>query len=132
MEEPISMFEVSQRIGITCRQMERIFKEELGKSPLRVRDRLRVRRAKRLLLETDLNFTEIAVACGLLGTKTLNGAFAREEENCHGNFGLHAPVCHRIPRSDETRIDNNSPVRPAYSNRTFLMAFKILGFKYNS
>jgi transcriptional regulator GlxA family with amidase domain len=80
MEDPISMFEVSRRIGITCRQMERIFKEELGKSPLRVRDRLRVRKAKQLLLETDLNFTEIAVACGLLGTKTLNRAFAREGE----------------------------------------------------
>lgn len=60
--------------------MERIFGEELGKSLLRVRDQLRVRKAKQLLLDTDLNFTEVAVACGLFGTKTLNRAFAREGE----------------------------------------------------
>ena len=80
MEDPISMADVARRIGTTRRQMERIFREELGKSPLRVRDQLRVRKAKQLLLETDLNFTEVAVACGLLGTKTLNRAFAREGE----------------------------------------------------
>ncbi len=80
MEDPINMAEVARRIGTTRRQMERIFKEELGKSPLRVRDQLRVRKAKQLLLETDLNFTEIAVACGLLGSKTLNRAFIREGE----------------------------------------------------
>ncbi|ATU95298.1 hypothetical protein BLM14_26660 (plasmid) [Phyllobacterium zundukense] len=80
MEDPISMAEVARRIGTTRRQMERIFREELGKSLLRVRDQLRVRKAKQLLLDTDLNFTEVAVACGLLGTKTLNRAFAREGE----------------------------------------------------
>ena len=41
MEDPISMAEVVRRIGKTCRQMERLFREELGKSPLRVRDQLR-------------------------------------------------------------------------------------------
>ena len=41
MEDPISMAEVARRIGTTRRQMERIFREELGKSPLRVRDQLR-------------------------------------------------------------------------------------------
>lgn len=80
MEEPVSMSEVAQRIGITSRQMERVFSEELGKSPARVRDRLRVQRAKQLLAETDFNFTEVAVACGLLGTRTLNRAFIREGE----------------------------------------------------
>ncbi len=80
MEDPISMSEVSRLIGTTRRQMERIFREELGKSPLRVRDQFRVLKAKQLLLETDLNFTQIAVACGLLGTKTLNRAFIREGE----------------------------------------------------
>jgi transcriptional regulator GlxA family with amidase domain len=42
MEEPVSMSEVALRIGITSRQMERVFSEKLGKSPAGVRDRLRV------------------------------------------------------------------------------------------
>ncbi|UXN66245.1 helix-turn-helix domain-containing protein (plasmid) [Phyllobacterium sp. A18/5-2] len=43
-------------------------------------DKLRVQRAKQLLVETDLNFTEVAVACGLFGTRTLNRTFEREGE----------------------------------------------------
>ncbi|PSH64976.1 GlxA family transcriptional regulator [Phyllobacterium sophorae] len=80
MEDPPSLSEVARRVGITSRQLERIFRDELGTSPSRIRDKLRVQRAKQLLVETDLNFTEVAVACGLFGTRTLNRTFEREGE----------------------------------------------------
>jgi transcriptional regulator GlxA family with amidase domain len=80
MEESPSMSHVARQIGVTSRQLERIFRDELGKSPSRIRDKLRVHKAKQLLIETDLNFTEVAVACGLYGSRTLNRTFEREGE----------------------------------------------------
>ena len=80
MEDPPSLSQVARKVGITSRQLERIFRDELGTSPSRIRDKLRVHRAKQLLVETDLNFTEVAVACGLFGTRTLNRTFEREGE----------------------------------------------------
>jgi transcriptional regulator GlxA family with amidase domain len=65
MEDPPSLSEVARKVGITSRQLERIFRDELGTSPSRIRDKLRVQRAKQLLVETDLNFTEVAVACNM-------------------------------------------------------------------
>jgi transcriptional regulator GlxA family with amidase domain len=78
LEEPIAMETVALRVGITTRQMERLFRQTLGKSPGRVRDWLRIERAKHLLAETEMNLTEIAVACGLLGSRGLKRVFDRE------------------------------------------------------
>ncbi len=55
---------IATEIGISQRQLERVFKRELGSSPNHYYRKLRIERASALLRETNLSVTEIAIACG--------------------------------------------------------------------
>ncbi len=63
-EKTISRQEIADIAGISCRQLERLFYQHLGISPKRYYLKLRLERAKRLLLQTNLSIAEIAFACG--------------------------------------------------------------------
>src|SRR4029077_14583176 len=55
---------LADRLGIGSRHLSRLFQMHLGASPVQVAQTTRVQRAKRLLDETDLTMSEIAVrAC---------------------------------------------------------------------
>lgn len=64
IESPLSVAEISSQTGISQRQLERDFKESLGTTATRYYSRLRVMLAQRLLTETSLNITEIALRAG--------------------------------------------------------------------
>jgi len=51
-------------VGVSRRQLERLFKRYLGRVPTRYYLELRLRRARELLLQTDLSVMDITVACG--------------------------------------------------------------------
>lgn len=61
---PLPKREIAGRIGISPRQLERLFKQELGQSPSRFYMALRLQRARRLLRQTPMSVTEVAFACG--------------------------------------------------------------------
>jgi AraC family transcriptional regulator of adaptative response / DNA-3-methyladenine glycosylase II len=62
------------RLGIGDRHLRRLFAEQLGASPLRVAHTRRVHFAKRLLEETDLSMTRIALAAGFRNVRRFNAA----------------------------------------------------------
>ncbi len=66
IEEPLSMDEISRLVGVSRRQMERLFQRYLGQVPTRYYLELRLRRARDLLSQTSLSVTEIAAICGFL------------------------------------------------------------------
>jgi AraC family carnitine catabolism transcriptional activator len=64
IEEPIPCSVIARRVGVTSRQLQRLFARELETSPVRHYQRLRLSRAHALLQQTDLTVTEIAVSAG--------------------------------------------------------------------
>jgi AraC family transcriptional regulator of adaptative response / DNA-3-methyladenine glycosylase II len=67
---------LADRLGIGSRHLARLFKRHLGASPAQVARTTRVQRAKRLLDETDLPMTEIALRAGFQSLRRFNSVFA--------------------------------------------------------
>lgn len=76
-EDPISPSQIAAEIGISTRQLERVFAKVLGTSPKQYYVNLRLRRAARLLVQTTLPITEVAVACGFSTMSTFSKLFRR-------------------------------------------------------
>ena len=66
LEEPLSCVELSGRSGISTRQMERLFRKYLKRTPQRYYLELRLERAQRLLTQSSLPVMEVALACGFV------------------------------------------------------------------
>ena len=64
IEDPIPCRTIARRIGVTSRQLQRLFARALETTPVRHYQRLRLSRAHALLQQTDLSVTEIAVSAG--------------------------------------------------------------------
>lgn len=78
LEEPIAMVDVARRLNISVRQLERSFRETLGRTAFDIREELRVKRAKELLNESTLSLLGVAVASGFADTRSMNRSFARQ------------------------------------------------------
>lgn len=64
IEEPLTTHELSAHLGISRRQLERLFKKHLQAVPSRYYLKLRLQRARKLLRESDQAVGEIALAHG--------------------------------------------------------------------
>lgn len=64
IENPMTPSEVADRIGITPRQLERLFRRYMRCSPKRYSTDIRLHKARNLLTQTEHSITEIAHACG--------------------------------------------------------------------
>jgi AraC family transcriptional regulator of adaptative response / DNA-3-methyladenine glycosylase II len=67
---------LSGRLGVGGRQLTRLFARHVKASPLQVAKTARVQRAKRLLDDTDLPMTEIALRAGFRSVRRFNAVFA--------------------------------------------------------
>ncbi|MBS1269498.1 MAG: HTH-type transcriptional regulator CdhR [Gammaproteobacteria bacterium] len=66
IEEPMALDELSRHIGLSRRQLERLFKSYLSCVPTRYYLQLRLERARQLLLQTSMPVVDIALACGFI------------------------------------------------------------------
>jgi len=66
IEEPLSCGEIARRVGLSLRQLERRFKDQLGTSVLQQYRRIRIAKAHQLLQQTALSVTEVAFSCGFV------------------------------------------------------------------
>lgn len=64
IEEPLSLDELSDAVDMSRRQIERLFRRHLGSVPTKYYLELRLRRARELLLQTNMSIMDITVACG--------------------------------------------------------------------
>ena len=64
MEEPLSPDALAEEIGVTRRQLERLFCSALKDTPTHFYLGLRLARARELLQQTDMSITTVCVACG--------------------------------------------------------------------
>ena len=66
IEEPMSLDELSHYVGVSRRQLERLFQKYLNCVPTRYYMDLRLSRARQLLLQTDKSIVDVALACGFV------------------------------------------------------------------
>lgn len=64
LEIPLSTSDLASQVGITCRQLERLFARHVGTSPKSYYVKLRAEHARLLLLHTDQKVFEVAISCG--------------------------------------------------------------------
>lgn len=68
IEEALELDELASYVGLSRRQLERLFQKYLQCSPSRYYMKLRLFRARQLLKQTSMSIIEIALACGFVST----------------------------------------------------------------
>ena len=89
IEEPMSPDELARHIGLSRRQLERLFQKYLNCVPTRYYLELRLRRARQLLLQTSMSIVDVAFACGFVSAPHFSKCY-------RDHFG--------IPPRDERRL----------------------------
>ncbi|WEF23415.1 GlxA family transcriptional regulator [Paracoccus sp. S3-43] len=64
LEDPISPAQLAADAGMSTRQLERLFRRYLNRSPKRYYMETRLARARNLLMQTDMSIIEVALASG--------------------------------------------------------------------
>jgi len=80
IEEPLSLTNIALEANISLRTMARLIVAELGMSPGRCYQQLRMARARDLIVHTKLSLASIALKCGFSSAQALSRAFL----NVHG------------------------------------------------
>ncbi|MBB5016996.1 transcriptional regulator GlxA family with amidase domain [Chitinivorax tropicus] len=64
LEEPLTTDEIADRVCVSRRQLERLFKQHLNSVPSQYYLELRLQRARQLLLQTSKSIIQIGLSCG--------------------------------------------------------------------
>lgn len=64
LDDPVSSSIIARRIGISSRQLERLFGKYLNTAPKKYYMEMRLEKARHLLLQTEMSVTDIALSCG--------------------------------------------------------------------
>ena len=98
LEEPISLDELADYVGLSRRQLERLFQRYLDCVPTRYYLELRLARARQLLLQTSMSVFDVAFACGFVS--------APHFSKCYRDF-------FGIPPRDERRLKGKAVDLPS-------------------
>lgn len=87
LDEPLPLDELAWHVGVSRRQLERLFRKYTNTSPTRFYLSLRLQRARELLLQTDKPIIDVAVACGF--------SSASHFSKCYRDFFRQSPTAER-------------------------------------
>ena len=87
IEDPVSPAIIAEDLGISTRQLERLFGKYLNSTPRHYFMEIRLRRARNLLVQSENSITEIAMACGFRSNSHFSKAFRDQ-------YGK-SPISHR-------------------------------------
>lgn len=85
-KRPVSVSDVTDELRVSRRTLERRFFRATGRTVLSEIMRFHLKRAKQILLETDLPCHKVAVESGFGSVKTFNRSFGRQEGTTPQNF----------------------------------------------
>ncbi|WP_449433689.1 GlxA family transcriptional regulator [Pseudomonas putida] len=77
LEEPLGLEELAQLNEVTVRQLERLFHKYLQRTPSQYYLELRLSRARELLLRSDVQVREVALACGFSSPAHFSKSYSR-------------------------------------------------------
>ncbi len=66
IEDTLNCDQIASQAGLSIRQLDRLFKENIGVTPARFYMDLRLKRANALLTQSAITLTEVQMACGFL------------------------------------------------------------------
>jgi len=66
LEEPLTRVDLAREASLSTRQLERLFRRYLQRSPARFYLELRLNKARLLLLQTNMSIIDVALACGFV------------------------------------------------------------------
>jgi len=75
IEEPLAADDIAQLVGLSRRQLERLFKQYLGSLPSRYYLELRLQRSRQLLIETHHSIVQVGLMCGFSSGSHFSTAF---------------------------------------------------------
>ena len=75
IEDPLSIDELIKLIGISRRQIERLFKINVGVTPARYYMEFRLTHARQLIQQSNLSIFEISIACGFVSSAHFSRTF---------------------------------------------------------
>lgn len=82
---PVTLEEMSREARLSRRHVERLFRQNLGRSPARYYLELRLERARQLLMQSDMPIVDVAIACGFVSashfSKCYRGLFGRSPQS---------------------------------------------------
>ena len=87
IENPLSLEDIARQTGLSRRQIERLFKQQVDCVPKRYYLELRLRRARELLLQTSMPIAAISTACGFQSPPHFS--------KCYRNHFGHPPTAER-------------------------------------
>jgi len=87
IKEPISQVDLADFVGLSRRQLQRLFQKYLLCTPSRYYLQLRLQRARELLLQTNLSLVEISEQTGFVS----NSHFSKSYKELYG----HSPSAER-------------------------------------
>ncbi|MBB4007899.1 GlxA family transcriptional regulator [Allorhizobium taibaishanense] len=90
LAEPLSLLDIADKVDLSRRQIERLFRQEMGRSPARYYLEIRLDRARHLLVQSSMPVVEVAVACGFVS--------ASHFSKCYREFYNRSPQQERAER----------------------------------
>ncbi|PBC00686.1 AraC family transcriptional regulator [Mesorhizobium sp. WSM3860] len=88
--EPISIADIARQIGLSRRQVERLFRDEMGRSPARYYLEIRLERSRNLIIQSSTPIVDVAVACGFVS--------ASHFSKCYRELYARTPQQERLER----------------------------------
>ena len=76
IEQPLSCADLADGVGLSTRQLERLFRKYLGQAPTRYYLGLRLDRARHLLLQTSMPILSIGLACGFVSASHFSKCYS--------------------------------------------------------
>lgn len=77
VEVPLPVAEIARRVGLSARQLERLFHRHLGHRPAAFAQSFRLERGQSLLRQTAMPVTAIGLACGFASAAHFSSAYRR-------------------------------------------------------
>lgn len=91
IEEPMRCEEIGNKVGLSVRQLERLFSQHLNETPANYYLNLRLERAQQLLLQTALSITQVSTACGFSSNSYFSRCYRKRFQ--------------RTPRQEQQRVE---------------------------
>jgi transcriptional regulator GlxA family with amidase domain len=88
LEEPLGRGQLARNADLSTRQLERLFRKYLNRSPARYYLELRLNKARLLLLQTNMSVIDVALACGFVS--------ASHFSKCYRDFFGRTPRKERV------------------------------------
>jgi transcriptional regulator GlxA family with amidase domain len=78
IEEPLNQELLARYIGLSRRQLERLFRKHLGRTPAQYYLELRLERARHLLFQTSMPIMSVAFACGFVSASHFSTCYRQK------------------------------------------------------